>query len=140
MQKIIIITGGAGFVGSNLIEYFINKTKLKIISLDNYSSGTVKNHIKSSRVKYIKSNTKKIEIVLNKYKKKINAVFGLSKKTKTIKAKINGIFIKGINFRLENLSTKKPVTNRVIKETIEYAMNDCAKTNIPQFLDSDIKD
>ena len=75
MKNIIVITGGAGFVGSNLIEYFINKTKLKIISLDNYSSGTVKNHIKSSRVKYIKSNTKKIEIVLNKYKKKINAVF-----------------------------------------------------------------
>ena len=70
MKNIIVITGGAGFVGSNLIEYFINKTKLKIISLDNYSSGTVKNHIKSSRVKYIKSNTKKIEIVLNKYKKK----------------------------------------------------------------------
>ena len=60
MKNIIVITGGAGFVGSNLIEYFINKTKLKIISLDNYSSGTIKNHIKSSRVKYIKSNTKKI--------------------------------------------------------------------------------
>ena len=34
----IIITGGAGFVGINLIEYFL-KTKLKIISIDDYSSG-----------------------------------------------------------------------------------------------------
>jgi len=75
MKNIIVITGGAGFVGSNLIQYFINKTKLKIISLDNYSSGTVENHIKNSRVKYIKSDTKKIETVLHKYKKKINAIF-----------------------------------------------------------------
>ena len=72
--------------------------------------------------------------------KNINAIYGWSKKTKVIKAKINGMFIKGINFRLENLSTKKPVANKVIKETIEYAMNDCAKTNVPQLLDSEIKD
>ena len=75
MKNIIVVTGGAGFVGSNLIQHFINKTKLKIISLDNYSTGTVKNHIKNNRVKYIKSNTKKIESVLKKYKKKINAIF-----------------------------------------------------------------
>ena len=35
----IIVTGGAGFVGSNLIQYLLNKTKFKIISIDNYSSG-----------------------------------------------------------------------------------------------------
>ena len=49
----ILITGGAGFVGSNLINYFINKTKYKIISLDNYSSGKKKNHLKNSRIEYI---------------------------------------------------------------------------------------
>ena len=42
MKNIIIVTGGAGFVGSNLIEYLILKTNLKIISLDNYSSGNQK--------------------------------------------------------------------------------------------------
>ena len=42
MKNIIVITGGAGFVGSNLIEFLINKTKLKIISIDNYSSGSKK--------------------------------------------------------------------------------------------------
>ncbi len=44
MKNIIIVTGGAGFVGSNLIEFFLKKTKYKLISLDNYSSGFKKNH------------------------------------------------------------------------------------------------
>ncbi len=75
MKNIIIVTGGAGFVGTNLIKYFLKKTNLRIISLDDYSTGKKKNHIKNSRVKYIASNTKKISIKLNKYKKKINAIF-----------------------------------------------------------------
>ena len=53
-KNFIIITGGAGFVGSNLISLLINKTNFKIISLDNYSTGSKKNHIKSNRVKYLK--------------------------------------------------------------------------------------
>ena len=40
MKNIILVTGGAGFVGSNLIEFLLRKTKKKIISLDNYSTGT----------------------------------------------------------------------------------------------------
>ena len=75
MKNIIVVTGGAGFVGSNLIEFLINKTKLKIISIDNYSSGNKKNHIKDKRIKYLNSNTKDISKILNLYKKKINAVF-----------------------------------------------------------------
>ena len=74
-KKIIVITGGAGFVGSNLIKYFVNKTKFKIISLDNYSSGSKKNHIKNLRVKYINSNTKNISKILKNYKNKINSIF-----------------------------------------------------------------
>ena len=49
MKNIIVITGGAGFVGSNLVNFFLKKTKYKIISLDNYSSGTKKNHIKNKK-------------------------------------------------------------------------------------------
>ena len=75
MQKIIVITGGAGFVGSNLIEFLLNKTNYKIISIDNYSSGSLKNHIKNKKVLYIKGNTKNIQKILSKYKKKINSVF-----------------------------------------------------------------
>ena len=53
-KNIIVVTGGAGFVGSNLIEFFFKKTKYKILSIDNYSSGTIKNHIKNKRVKLYK--------------------------------------------------------------------------------------
>ena len=59
-KKTIIVTGGAGFVGSNMIGYLLKKTKYKIISIDNYSSGYKKNHLKNKRVKYLKANTKDI--------------------------------------------------------------------------------
>ena len=74
-KKIIVITGGAGFVGSNLIKFLLKKTNYKIISIDNYSSGTKKNHIVNSKVKYLKSNTKNISKTLNPYKDKINSIF-----------------------------------------------------------------
>ena len=60
MKKFIVVTGGAGFVGSNLIKLLIRKTKFKIISLDNYSTGTTKNHILSKRIIYLRGNTIKI--------------------------------------------------------------------------------
>ncbi len=75
MKKYIVVTGGAGFVGSNLIKLFLNKTNKKILSLDNYSSGFRNNHIKNSRVKYLKAETSNIRQVLSKYKSKIDAVF-----------------------------------------------------------------
>ena len=75
MKNLIIVTGGAGFIGSNLIELLTKKTKYNIISLDNYSTGSIKNHIKNKRVKYIKGNTLNIENILNKYKKKIETIF-----------------------------------------------------------------
>ena len=75
MKKIIVITGGSGFVGSNMILLLLNKTKYNIISIDNYSSGSIKNHINDKRIKYIKSDTKNIAKTLNKYKDKIHSLF-----------------------------------------------------------------
>ena len=75
MKNLIVITGGAGFVGSNLIELLVRETKFKIISLDNYSSGNKKNHIKNNRVKYLKGDTINIKKILEKYKNKINSIF-----------------------------------------------------------------
>ena len=42
MKNHIVVTGGAGFIGSNLIRLFLNKTNYKIVSLDNYSTGKKK--------------------------------------------------------------------------------------------------
>ena len=75
-KSIIVITGGAGFIGSALIKYFIKlKLKEKIISIDNYSSGSVKNHVKSNQVKYIRGENKDIDKILKSYKKKIKVIF-----------------------------------------------------------------
>ena len=70
----IVVTGGAGFVGSNLINLLLKKTKYKIISIDNYSSGSKKNHIKNKRVNYIKEDTKNISQIL-KNSKNIKSIF-----------------------------------------------------------------
>ena len=75
MKKKIIVTGGCGFVGSNLIECLIKKTNFKIISIDDYSSGNRRNQLKNKRIKYINSHTKNISQVLSKYKSNITCLF-----------------------------------------------------------------
>ena len=73
-KNIVVITGGAGFVGTNLIKLLLKKTKYKIISIDNYSSGLKKNHIKNKRINYVSSDTKNVFKIL-KNPGKINSIF-----------------------------------------------------------------
>ena len=75
MKNLIVITGGAGFVGSNLISHLLKKTKNTFLSIDNYSSGSKKNHIINKRVKYLKGDTKNISKILNNKKNKIQTIF-----------------------------------------------------------------
>ena len=75
LKNIIVITGGAGFVGSNLIEYFVTNTNYKILSIDNYSSGDKKNHILNKKIKYINGHTKDINKILSHYKRNIKTIF-----------------------------------------------------------------
>jgi UDP-glucose 4-epimerase len=75
MKNLIIVTGGAGFIGSNLIRTLLKKTNKKIISLDNYSSGSKENHIKDSRVEYLKAETVDILKNLKHVKKQIHSIF-----------------------------------------------------------------
>jgi len=76
-DKKILVTGGAGFVGTNLIKLLLEKTKYKIISIDNYTSGTKFNHIKSSRVKYLRGSTVNIsKLIKNPNQIKVIFHFG----------------------------------------------------------------
>ena len=89
MKNIIVVTGGAGFVGSNLISFLLKKTSYQILSLDNYSSGSKKNHIKSNRVNYLNCHTKNISKKLNNknstqsiFFKKISNLLSVKRKQK----------------------------------------------------------
>jgi|TARA_B100001063_G_scaffold238940_1_gene261756 UDP-glucose 4-epimerase len=73
-KNLILVTGGAGFVGTNLIKLFLEKTNYNIISLDDYSSGYKINHIKNSKVKYIKGKTSNINSLI-KNPSKIKTIF-----------------------------------------------------------------
>ena len=73
-KNLILVTGGAGFVGTNLIKLLIKKTNYNIISLDDYSSGYKINHIKNSKVKYLRGKTSNINSLI-KNPSRIKSVF-----------------------------------------------------------------
>jgi len=75
MKNILVVTGGAGFIGSNLIFELLKFKNFNVLSIDNYSSGLSKNHIKNKRVKYLKGNTKDIDFFLKNYNGKIHSIF-----------------------------------------------------------------
>ena len=111
MRNILVITGGAGFIGSNLISELLKIKKYKIISFDNYSSGLFKNHFKNNRVKYLKGSTKNIEILLKSYTGKIHSIFHFGEFARIYQSfkKINECFSSNIegssnvfNFALKN--------------------------------------
>jgi UDP-glucose 4-epimerase len=111
MKNILVVTGGAGFIGSNLISELLKFKKFQIISIDNYSSGLSKNHIKNRRVKYLKDSTKNIEILLKGYVSKIHSIFHFGEFARIYQSfkKINDCFSSNIegstnvfNFALKN--------------------------------------
>ena len=88
-KKFLIVTGGSGFIGSHLIENLLKFKKYLIISIDNYSTGSKKNHIKNSRVKYIKTDTKNIKKILNSKKKNIHTIFHFGEFSRIYQSFIN---------------------------------------------------
>lgn len=111
MKNILVVTGGAGFIGSNLISELLKFKKFKIISLDNYSSGLSKNHINNKRIKYLNGSTKSIQILLKNYTNKIHTIFHFGEFARIYQSfkKINECFSSNIegsanvfNFALKN--------------------------------------
>ena len=114
MKNIIVVTGGGGFVGSNLINFLVKKTKFNIISIDNYSTGTKKNHINTRRVKYIKSHTKNISKVLNTFKNNIHSLFHFGEF-----ARIHQSFLKMDECMNSNMIGSHEVFNFCLKNKIK---------------------
>ncbi|NKA01269.1 MAG: NAD-dependent epimerase/dehydratase family protein [Proteobacteria bacterium] len=111
MRNILVVTGGAGFIGSNLVSELLKINKFRILSIDNYSSGFVRNHIKNKRVKYLRGSTKNIEILLKNYIGKIHSIFHFGEFARIFQSfkKINECFssniegsLKVFNFALKN--------------------------------------
>jgi UDP-glucose 4-epimerase len=111
MRNILVVTGGAGFVGSNLISELLKFKKFTIISIDNYSSGFSKNHIKNKKIKYLKGSTKNIQILLKNYVGRIHSIFHFGEFARIYQSfkKINECFSSNIegssnvfNFALKN--------------------------------------
>lgn len=111
MRNILVVTGGSGFVGSNLISELLKFKKFRIISVDNYSSGFIKNHIENKRVKYLKGSTKNIETLLKSYVGKIHSIFHFGEFARIYQSfkKVNECFSSNIegsynvfNFALKN--------------------------------------
>jgi UDP-glucose 4-epimerase len=111
MRNILVVTGGAGFIGSNLTSELLKFKKFKVLSIDNYSSGLSRNHIKNKKVKYLKGCTKNIDILLKSYASKIHTIFHFGEFARIYQSfkKINECFSSNIegsssvfNFALKN--------------------------------------
>ena len=63
MKNIILVTGGAGFIGSHLCEKLAKDEHNTVYSLDNYSTGSLENHVKN--VEYIEGSTYEIDSLIS---------------------------------------------------------------------------
>jgi UDP-glucose 4-epimerase len=113
MKNILVVTGGAGFIGSNLISELLKFKKFSIISIDNYSSGLSKNHIKNKNVTYLKGSTKNIEILLKGYIGKIHTIFHFGEFARIYQSfkRINDCFSSNIqgSFNVFNFALKNKI-------------------------------
>jgi UDP-glucose 4-epimerase len=113
MKNILVVTGGAGFIGSNLISELLKFKKFRVLSIDNYSSGLSRNHIKNNRVRYLKGNTKNIDFLLKSYTHKIHSIFHFGEFARIYQSfkKVNECFSSNIegSFNVFNFALKNKI-------------------------------
>lgn len=63
LRKKVLVTGGAGFIGSHLCERLVALDEYEVYSLDNYFTGSIANHVPG--VDYIRGNTSDIDVLID---------------------------------------------------------------------------
>ena len=142
MRNILVVTGGAGFIGSNLICELLKFKKFRILSVDNYSSGLVKNHINNKQVKYLKGNTKNIESLLRSYNGKIHSIFHFGEFARIYQSfkKINECFSSNIKGSLSVFNFAKKNKIRLIYSATSASLgNSCKDMNLSPYAFSKAK-
>jgi UDP-glucose 4-epimerase len=129
MRNILVVTGGAGFIGSNLILELLKFKKFRILSVDNYSSGTIKNHINNKQVQYLKGNTKDIENILKCYNSKIHSIFHFGEFARIYQSfkKINECFSSNIEGSLSVFNFAKKNKIRLIYSATSASLGNSGK-------------
>jgi len=129
MKNILVVTGGAGFIGSNLILELLKFKKFRILSVDNYSSGTIKNHISNKQVQYLKGNTKNIENILKRYNSKIHSIFHFGEFARIYQSfkKINECFSSNIEGSLSVFNFAKKNKIRLIYSATSASLGNSGK-------------
>jgi len=93
----ILVTGGAGFVGSHLTELLIAKKHFPII-IDNLNSGlysNIKKFVDSNKAKFIKSDIRNLKKIMDL--PKVDAVIHLAAIASVIESINNPIFVNEVN-------------------------------------------
>ncbi len=124
MKKIALVTGGAGFIGSHLVELLIKK-KFKVIVIDNLSNGNlknIKNLIKEKNLIFLKKNISDKKLNLKKYK--INYVFHLAALGSIVPSIDNPIKYMENNFN-GTLNLLEKLRNMKIKKIVYAASSSC---------------
>lgn len=87
-MKNILITGGAGFIGSNLIDALLKKSDIEVTCLDNFDPfydpkikrDNIKLHLKNSKFLLVKGDIRNLDKVKKRLSKHYDAIIHLAAK------------------------------------------------------------